>query len=108
MKRLAAAVRRARRRAPQLCVRNGTIAYGNIIARAGLVRFDVMPGREVCKPLPTAGPSVQLLAETTSGGSAGPITYAATLHTANVRCWRWRLTESRASATDLSPCEPTP
>ena len=92
----------------QLCVQNGTTAYGNIIARAGLVRFDVMPGREVCKPLPTAGPTVRLLAETTGGGSRGPITYATTLQTGNVLCWRWRLTETPTSATDLRPCDSTP
>lgn len=92
----------------RLCVRNGTVAYGNIVARAGLVRFDVMPGREVCKRLSTAGPVVQLRAETTGGGSAGPITYEATLQSGNVGCWRWSLSESPASAADLVPCEYEP
>jgi hypothetical protein len=92
----------------QLCVRNGAAAYGNIVARAGQVRFDVMPGREECKSIPGAGSTVQLVAETTAGGSAGPVTYRTTLQTGNVGCWRWRLTESPASANDLSPCEYTP
>lgn len=92
----------------RLCVRNGTVAYGNIVARAGLVRFDVMPGREVCRRLSTAGPVVQLRAQTTGGGSAGPITYEATLQTGNARCWRWSLSESPASAADLVPCDFSP
>ena len=92
----------------RLCVQNRTTAHGNIIARAGLVRFDVMPGREVCKRIPASGASIRLLAETTGGGSRGPVAYAITLQPGTAPCWRWRLTESSASAADLSPCESAP
>jgi hypothetical protein len=86
-----------------LCVRNETAAYGNIVARANLLRFDVMPGEEVCKPLPSTG-TIPLRASTTAGGASGPLSYAAQLHTGGARCWRWRLTNSPASAADLTPC----
>jgi hypothetical protein len=88
----------------RLCVENTTVAYGNITARAGNVRFDVMPGETVCKRLLTASPNVALRASTIGGGASGPQTYAATLQTAGYRCWRWRLSDSPASAADLGPC----
>ncbi|HET7459691.1 MAG TPA: hypothetical protein VFJ82_00530 [Longimicrobium sp.] len=88
----------------RLCVQNETVAYGNVIAYAGPVRFDVMPGREVCKRLAEPGPFVQLRANTTSGGAHGPLSYAARLQVGATRCWAWRLTEAPGGAGDLSPC----
>lgn len=87
-----------------LCVQNETTGYGNVIARAGLIRFDVMPGREECKRI-TDEPTVTLSAVTTSGGIAGPLAFRTTLQTGGARCWRWRLSNSRASAVDLTPCD---
>jgi hypothetical protein len=88
-----------------LCVRNETVAHGNIVARASLVRYDVMPGEQVCKRLIESGPAVELQAVTTGGGVAGPRRYSARLDTGGSRCWRWRLTDSPASAVDLMPCD---
>lgn len=92
----------------RLCVQNAAEGYGNIVAHAGMVRFDVQPGREVCKPLPGTGPSVQLRAATTGGGSSGPLTYATTLQVGGNYCWRWRLGSTRSSAIDLLPCDEAP
>jgi hypothetical protein len=88
----------------RLCVQNATVGYGNITARADLVRFDVMPGREVCRMVPAAGPSLVLQAQTMGGGGAGPINYATRLTTGAGGCWRWRLTDAPSSAVDLTPC----
>jgi len=89
----------------RLCIQNDASAFGNIIARAGLVRFDVMPGQEVCKPVTLTGADIPLRAVTTGGGLAGPVSYAERLQPAGARCWRWRLTSSPASAADLTPCD---
>lgn len=88
-----------------LCVQNETVAYGNIVARAALVRFDVMPGERVCKRLLATGPAIGLTAVTTGGGVSGPRRYATRLDAGGSRCWRWRLTDSPASAVDLMPCD---
>lgn len=88
-----------------LCVQNETVAHGNIVARAALVRFDVMPGSEVCKRVLASGPAIGLQASTTGGGLAGRQSYSARLDTGGSRCWRWRLTDSPASAVDLMPCD---
>lgn len=87
-----------------LCVENATIAYGNLIVRAGPVRYDVMPGEQVCKPVVGTGPSVELRAVTTGGGIGGPRSYAERLQIGGFQCWRWRLTDSPASSADLGPC----
>ncbi|HEU4885578.1 MAG TPA: hypothetical protein VFT45_25260 [Longimicrobium sp.] len=87
-----------------LCVENATIAYGNLIARAGPVRFDVMPGQQVCKPLIGSGPYIPLRAETTGGGIGGPRRYEERLSIGGYHCWLWRLTDSPTSSTDLGPC----
>jgi hypothetical protein len=89
----------------RLCVQNQAPAHGNIIARAGLVRFDVLPGQEVCKRVTLTGVDIPLRAQTTGGGLSGPVSYAERLQPAGYRCWRWRLTGSSASAADLTPCE---
>lgn len=88
-----------------LCVRNETVAHGNIVARASLVRFDVMPGETVCKTLLGSGSAIGLRASTTGGGLAGRQSYTARLDAGGSRCWRWRLTDSPASAVDLMPCD---
>lgn len=87
-----------------LCVQNATIAYGNLVARAGPVRFDVLPGEQVCKPLIGTGPYIQLRAVTTGGGIAGPRRYEERLPITGYDCWLWRLTDSPASSADLGPC----
>jgi hypothetical protein len=87
-----------------LCVQNGTVAYGNLVARAGAVRFDVMPGQQVCKQLIGTGGFITLRAATIGGGSAGPRRYDASLPVGGYGCWLWRLTDSPASSADLGPC----
>jgi hypothetical protein len=92
----------------QLCVQNETVGYGNIVAHAGMVRFDVMPGQQVCKRVPGLGPFIALQATTTGGGATGPISYALRLQVGTGRCWTWRLTELPASAYDVTPCAGEP
>ncbi|HET7232166.1 MAG TPA: hypothetical protein VFJ16_19320 [Longimicrobium sp.] len=87
-----------------LCVQNETVAYGNIVARAGGVRFDVMPGEQVCKRVPGLGPMIALSAVTTAGNLNGPLSYATQLQVSAGGCWTWRLTDSPASAHDVTPC----
>ena len=87
-----------------LCVQNETVAYGNIIARAGGVRFDVMPGEQVCKRVPGLGPILSLSATTTAGNLNGPLSYATQLQVGGSPCWTWRLTDAPASAHDVNPC----
>lgn len=88
----------------RLCVANETAGYGNLIARAGLVRFDVMPGREQCKRISDTGPSIELEAHTTGGGSLGPLRFAVRWYPAMASCWRWKLGNTRATEVDLTPC----
>lgn len=88
----------------RLCVQNATVGYGNIVAHADIVRFDVMPGQEVCKMVPASAGSMVLTASTSGGGTTGPLTYSTRLQTGGSGCWRWRLTDSRASAIDATPC----
>jgi hypothetical protein len=87
-----------------LCVENAAVAYGNLIAHAGPVRFDVMPGQQVCKRVMGTGAYVALRAVTTGGGLRGPRSYAERLPIGGYDCWRWRLTDSPASSADLGPC----
>jgi hypothetical protein len=89
----------------RLCVRNEAQASGNIVARAGLVRFDVVPGEEVCKQVTPTEPSLVLRAETVGGGANGPVRYANRLQAGSSGCWRWRLTDIPGSALDLLPCD---
>lgn len=91
----------------RLCVQNATVGYGNITAHADLVRFDIMPGQEVCKMVPATGPSLVLTAQTLGGGTTGPLRYGTRLQPTGPGCWRWRLTDSPASSIDLLPCEQT-
>ena len=87
----------------RLCIENATAAYGAITARAGMVRYHVLPGQTECKPLLNPGP-LSLRATTIGGGVAGPMRYATTLQASGYRCWRWRLTDAAASAADVGPC----
>jgi hypothetical protein len=89
----------------QLCVRNSTVGYGNVVAHAGLIRFDVMPGQEQCKRIAEISGSLTLTARTTAGGTAGPLSYATELNPGGSRCWRWDLDNTRASQVDLLPCD---
>ena len=88
----------------RLCVRNETLGYGNITAHAGPVRFDVIPGEMVCRPVIDAGGGIQLTAVTGGGGAAGPLAYRNTLRPGVLRCWTWRLNNAAGSALDLEPC----
>lgn len=89
----------------RVCVQNATAGYGNIVAHAGLTRFDVQPGEQVCKSVNGTGPSLRLTAVTTGGGAAGPLSFATTLQVGATSCWRWRLANERASQIDLVPCD---
>jgi hypothetical protein len=94
--------------APQplmVCVQNGAQAYGNLIARVGTMRYDVMPGKEVCKRITETGPNLALTATTIGGGAAGPLNFATTFYPTGSRCWVWRLTSAQASQSDVVPCE---
>lgn len=86
----------------RLCVRNEAAAHGNIIARAGLVRFDVLPGQMVCKRVTFSGTTLQLTARAPGGGLLQPLTASAQLQSTGSTCWRWRIMGS--PATVLSPC----
>jgi hypothetical protein len=55
----------------RLCVQNATVGYGNIVARAGITRFNVMPGQEQCRPVAVTGIALELRAETTGGAPKG-------------------------------------
>jgi hypothetical protein len=88
----------------RLCVQNATVGYGNIVARAGITRFNVMPGQEQCRPVSVTGIALELQATTTGGGSLGPLSYAERLQPGGAPCWRWRLTNARSSSVDLTPC----
>jgi hypothetical protein len=97
---------RGEAREPQrLCIRNATVGYGNIVAHAGLIRFDVMPGQESCKRIAEISSHLTLVAETTAGGTAGPLHYNAELPGGASRCWRWELANSQASQANLMPCD---
>lgn len=87
-----------------LCVENQTVAYGNLVARAGQLRFDVMPGQQECKRVLGYGPALEIRAVTTGGGIAGPRRYSARLPGGVRGCWLWRLTDAPASEIDLGPC----
>ena len=92
----------------RVCVQNETVAYGNIVAYAGMTRYDVMSGREVCKRVIASEPTIVLRAQTTAGGAAGPLSYSTRLQPGISSCWRWRLTDSPASSGDLLPCDDAP
>jgi hypothetical protein len=92
----------------RLCVENAAPAHGNITARAGLVRFDVLPGQRVCKPVSFSGVDIPLTAITSGGGLTGPLRYAERLRPGGSRCWTWRLTGSPASAANPVPCDDEP
>jgi hypothetical protein len=88
-----------------LCVQNDAQGYGNVIARAGPIRFDVMPGKEVCKRVPETGPRIELAATSMGGGAAGPLSLGTILYPTGSRCWRWHLTSAQASQSDVTPCD---
>jgi hypothetical protein len=92
----------------RLCVQNATVGFGNIVARAGLTRFNVMPGEEQCRAVTVTGMAIELRAATTGGGASGPLSYSERLQPGGSSCWRWRLTNARASSVDLTPCGDEP
>ncbi len=89
----------------RLCVQNATAGQGNVVARAGLVRFNVMPGQEQCRPVALTGSFLPLNASTTGEGVGGTRSYSERLHPGTTTCWRWTLTNSASSPRDIAPCE---
>jgi hypothetical protein len=89
----------------QLCIDNGTVGYGTLVAHAGLIRFDVTSGQEVCKPIAEISSTLTVTAQTLGGGAAGPLSFRASVPAAGARCWRWRLTNAPGSEADLIPCD---
>ncbi|HYW11641.1 MAG TPA: hypothetical protein VE871_06770 [Longimicrobium sp.] len=89
----------------RLCVQNATAGQGNVVARVGLVNFNVMPGQEQCRPVALTGSYLPLNASTTGAGVAGTLSYAERLHPGATTCWRWRLTNSASSPRDVTPCD---
>jgi hypothetical protein len=92
----------------RLCIQNGTVGYGTLVAHAGLIRFDVTSGQEVCKPIAEISSSLTVTAQTLGGGSAGPLSFSASVPAGGARCWRWRLTNAPGSEADLMPCDLSP
>ena len=92
----------------RLCIQNGTVGYGTLVAHAGLIRFDVTSGQEVCKPIAEISSSLNITAQTLGGGAAGPLSFRASVPAAGARCWRWRLTNAPGSEADLMPCDLSP
>ena len=74
-----------------VCVTNDLAAYGNVAARAGEARFDVMPGATVCRRVIAGDPRLPLTATTRGGGAAGPLRFADVIPSAAPGCWQWRL-----------------
>ena len=89
----------------RLCVQNATAGQGNVVARVGLVNFNVLPGQEQCRPVALTGSYLPLNASTTGAGVAGARSYSERLHPGTTTCWRWRLTNTVSSPRDITPCE---
>ncbi len=89
-----------------LCIENATAGYGNVIAYARAVRFEVMPGRTVCKELKEFASTVPLRASTVGGGAAGRLSFSASVEPRHGNCWQWTLSNSRASSFNVLPCDP--
>ena len=86
-----------------LCIENATAGYGNVVARIESIRYEVLPGRSMCRTLTVAAASPRLTAETTGGGTAGPLRFATTLPSSTGACWRWRLSGTQSEGA-LLPC----
>ncbi|HST57952.1 MAG TPA: hypothetical protein VLK84_04675 [Longimicrobium sp.] len=89
----------------RLCVQNATAGQGNVVARVGLVNFNVLPGQEQCRPVALTGSFLPLNASTTGAGVGGTLSYAERLYPGTTPCWRWRLSNSASSPRDVTPCE---
>ena len=89
----------------RICVRNATAGYGNVIARVGLARYDIMPGQEVCRVSLETGANIVLSARTVGGGANGPLSFNATLQAEVPGCWLWVLDNSRAYSGHLRECD---
>ena len=86
-----------------LCIENATAGYGNVVARVESVRYEVMPGRTECRTVSIASASPRLTAQTTAGGTTGPLRFATTLPSSSGACWRWRLSGTQSEGA-LLPC----
>jgi hypothetical protein len=86
-----------------LCIENATAGYGNVVARVEAVRYEVTPGRSVCRTVTLASASPRLTAVTTGGGTTGPLRFAVNLPSSTGACWRWRLSGSQTEGA-LLPC----
>ena len=88
--------------AVRMCIENETVGYGNVVAQVQTVRFTVYPGEEVCRNvLGTAG-GLTIRAQTTAGGSRGPMRFSFVLP-GGTYCWHWRVTS--AQVLDVVSCD---
>lgn len=86
-----------------LCIENATAGYGNVIARVEATRYEVIPGRTMCRTVTLASASPRITAQTTGGGTTGPLRFAITLPSSTGTCWRWRLSGTQTEGA-LLPC----
>ena len=87
-----------------VCVQNELAAYGNVVARAGGTRFDVMPAETVCRRVISADARLVLTARTTGGGARGPLEFAEPLPASGPGCWLWRLGPGQGAAALPMDC----
>ena len=88
--------------AVRMCIENETVGYGNVVAQVETTRFTVYPGEEVCRNvLGTAG-GLSIRAQTTAGGSRGPLRFSFVLP-GGTYCWHWRV--SSAQVLDIVSCD---
>jgi hypothetical protein len=89
--------------AMMLCIENATAGYGNVVARIEAIRYEVLPGRTMCREITPASATPRISAVTTSGGAAGPLRFATTLPSSSGGCWRWRVSGQQTEGS-LLPC----
>ena len=87
-----------------VCVTNELAGYGNVMARAGEARFDVMPGATVCRRVISGDPRLPLQATTTGGGAAGPLNLRDVVPSGAPGCWQWRLGPGTGSSVLPMDC----
>ena len=81
-----------------VCVQNELAGYGNVVARAGGTRYDVMPGETACRRIISADARLTLTATTQGGGVRGPLSISEPLPSSGPGCWLWRLGPGQSSA----------
>ena len=86
-----------------LCIENATAGYGNVVARVEAARYEVIPGRTMCRTVSLASATPRISATTTGGGTSGPLRFSLSLPSTPGACWRWRLSGANSEG-DLLPC----